>query len=113
LESKREAEALRLIAGYWNRWQESPTIGEIAKRMLSEQNINLWMRGADSWQFMGARLWLARGVTGLQKRGLVEPVPQGQRACPLTGVTVETWRVTPAGRSKVSAGAAAKREQES
>jgi hypothetical protein len=100
LATKREAEALRLIAAYWNRWQQSPTIGMIAAQMMFQHGVD--KADPDSWQFMGARLWLARGVSGLVKRGLVEPVPQGMRECPLTGVVVHTWRITLLGRNKLT-----------
>jgi len=99
LETEREATALRLIAWYWNRWQASPTVGELAARMLWEKAIHVY--SGESWQFMGARLWLARGVSGLQKRGLVEAVPEGDNKCPFTKVTVTTWRCTLAGRQRV------------
>lgn len=95
---EREAEALRRVAAFWNRWQRSPTVGELAAKMLRDNRCAV---NPESWQFMGARLWLARGISGLQKRGLVESVPSGERRCHQTGVTVETWRVTLAGRSKL------------
>ncbi len=91
---QREAEALRRVAAYWNRWQRSPTIGELAAKMLRDNRSAV---NPESWQFMGARLWLARGISGLLEQGLVEKV--GERRCFQTGVTVCTWRVTLAGRT--------------
>jgi hypothetical protein len=93
---QREAEALRRVAAYWNRWQRSPTIGELAAKMLRDNRCAV---NPESWQFMGARLWLARGISGLQEDGLIESA--GERRCGQTGVTVCTWRVTLAGRSRL------------
>lgn len=98
LKVEREAEALRRVAAFWNRWQRSPTVGELAAKMLRDNRCAV---NPQSWMFAGARLWLARGISGLQSDGLIEPVPQGNRRCHQTGVTCTTWRVTLAGRNKL------------
>ena len=43
-------------------------------------------------------LYVRRGLTDLQRVGVVGAVPHGQRECRLTKHKCETWRIIPVGR---------------
>jgi hypothetical protein len=75
----REAMVLRCLAGYWNRYQVSPTALELLQ----------WMQGR------GERVFDVNGVrprlTYLCADGLVEA--GAKRICAVSGKRVHVWRV--------------------
>ena len=81
----RKADALRWLAAFWNAKQQAPTSGELATWAFAEGTAG------KSWDW--TVLYVRRGLSDLQRVGVVSIVPQGQRKCRVTGSTCETWRV--------------------
>lgn len=83
----RAGTVLVWLAHHYNRTATPPTSGELMAWVAS-------VRG----EFLGrstdyAVLYVRRGLSDLQTKGLVESVPNGERKCAFTGRTCETWRV--------------------
>lgn len=83
----RKADTLRWLAAFWNRWQMSPTIHQLTSFVIQcgEAPKGISDRTA-------LRLHIARGISDLQKVGIVEAVPGGAEKGP-NGRVCETWRV--------------------
>jgi len=81
----RKADALRWLAAFWNAKQQAPTSGELATWAFAEGTAG------KSWDW--TVLYVRRGLSDLQRVGVVSIVPQGQRKCRSTGSTCSTWRV--------------------
>lgn len=79
----REGQVLRLLAGYWNALQSSPTALELIAWARA--------RGEQVFDVNSVRPRL----TALVEAGLVETA--GKRPCRVSGVTVHTWRVAAVG----------------
>ncbi len=86
----RRGDVLRWLSAYFNLKQVSPTSGELAKyaetRCLSP-----------NWDWL--LLYVRRGLSACKETGVIEPVPNGERHCKITGNLCETWRVTMRGTS--------------
>lgn len=83
----RKATVLRVLSAYYNAQQEWPTSAELCAWMSDEPA-----------QWTDRLLYIRRGLSDLQKAGVVEPA--GARHCRQhpSARTVESWRVIPAGR---------------
>lgn len=80
----RRADVLRHLSAWWNRFQLSPTSAELA----------MWTRGDyPALDWTAHLLRIRRGLSDLMLTGIIEHVPQGQRACDVSGELCETWRV--------------------
>lgn len=90
----RKADVLRWLAHYCNARNEWPTGAELAEFARMDHANE---KPGVSWDWL--LLYVRRGMSDLQKTGVVERVPDGVRPCRvLGGHRVNTWRVTPAGR---------------
>lgn len=81
----RAANVLRQLAAYVNRRQVAPTSAELTK-------------GDSDGYSTDALLYVRRGLSDLQRLGLVQAVPNGSRICRVSQRKCETWRVIPVGR---------------
>ena len=77
----RKADVLRWLAAWWNRYQNSPTSAE----------LSAWVTSV-TMSRDAKLLYIRRGLSDLQKIGVVETVEK--RPCRQTERTCHVWRVT-------------------
>lgn len=87
--SGRKANALRHLAAYWNRFQESPTAAELTT-WVDELHHHY-----TSDHFKVAVLTMRRGLSDLKADGIA--IPGFPRRCMVTNRYAETWRVREVG----------------
>jgi hypothetical protein len=94
----RKALVLRWLAHCVNARADQPTSAELA-RWAEDRHDDALHDGAGRSRSWDALVLLTRrGLNDLQRCGLVEAVPEGQRVCAVTGHRCETWRVVVVGR---------------
>lgn len=86
----RAANVLRWLAHHYNKTAVPPTSGELM----------VWVSFTHGDELLGlttndiaALLYIRRGLSDLQTKGLVQSVPNGSRKCALVATKCETWRV--------------------
>lgn len=92
----RAANVLRWLAHHYNATASPPTSGELMVWVGYHHPIEFILAGLNSESQsaeVGSVLYIRRGLSDLQTKGLVESVPNGQRKCAYTGTKCETWRV--------------------
>ena len=85
----RAANVLRWLAHHYNYTQVPPTSGEL---MVWTMHKGTGLP-ADLDCVRCAVLYVRRGLSDLQRKGLVESVPNGDRLCAYADETCCTWRV--------------------
>ena len=90
----RQADVLRWLAGFVNRFQSSPTSAELERAVSDGKWITFGLGDVGLWtrEAMFRTLYVRRGLSDLQTHGLVETVEK--RRCAVTGRLCHTWRVT-------------------
>lgn len=88
----RAADVLRFLGAFWNARQVSPTSAELDAHARSSGWMTLARRPMAEMQPIESLLYIRRGLSDLQTKGLVETVET--RECFVSGSRVHSWRVT-------------------
>jgi hypothetical protein len=86
-ETLQELKSWQLIEG------DAPTSGELAMRFHRIRRTLAGVCHTDRPEWMADLLFIRRGLSDAQTRGVVEAVRGGKRKCRVTGRICTTWRL--------------------
>lgn len=84
----RAAETLHHLQLWWLAEDDAPTSAELARWYHRHHHAAGVLP-----EWTADLLFIRRGISDLQTRGVVEAVPHGKRTCAVTGRTCTTWRI--------------------